>query len=65
MNNSNVNKKARLTARQELSPSQHEELLGVLKARFEKNVNRHPRDVSFWAADTFVASYHVFRKYGC
>lgn len=41
MNNSNVNKKARLTARQELSSSQHEELLGVLKARFEKNMDRH------------------------
>ena len=24
-----------------MSPEQHEELLGVLKARFEKNVNRH------------------------
>lgn len=41
MNNSNVNKKARLTARQELSPSQHEELLKSLKDRFEKNMNRH------------------------
>ena len=25
-----------------LSPEQHEELLGVLKSRFEKNMNRHP-----------------------
>ena len=34
MNNINSNKK-------ELSPEQHEELLGALKARFEKNMNRH------------------------
>ena len=34
MNNINCNKK-------ELSPEQHEELLRVLKARFEKNMNRH------------------------
>jgi hypothetical protein len=34
MNNIKSNKK-------ELSPKQHEELLGVLKARFEKNLNRH------------------------
>ena len=33
-NNSKSNKK-------ELSPNQHEELLAALKARFEKNVNRH------------------------
>src|SRR3979490_3165986 len=32
--NMNSNKK-------DLSPEQHEELLGVLKARFEKNTNRH------------------------
>ena len=25
-----------------LSPEQHEELLGVLKSRFEKNMHRHP-----------------------
>ena len=24
-----------------LSPEQHEEILGTLKARFEKNMNRH------------------------
>lgn len=34
MNNMNSNKK-------ELSPEQREELLSVLKARFEKNMNRH------------------------
>jgi len=34
MNNINSNKK-------ELSPEQREELLGALKARFEKNMNRH------------------------
>jgi hypothetical protein len=34
MNNSNSNKK-------ELSPEQREELLRALKARFEKNMNRH------------------------
>ncbi len=34
MNNMNGNQK-------ELSPGQHEELLKVLKARFEKNMNRH------------------------
>src|SRR4030066_930321 len=34
MNNINSNKK-------ELSPDQREELLGKLKARFEKNINRH------------------------
>jgi len=34
MNNINSNKK-------ELSPEQHEELLRALKARFEKNMNRH------------------------
>lgn len=34
MNNINSNKK-------ELSPEQREELLSVLKARFEKNMNRH------------------------
>ena len=34
MNNMNSNKK-------ELSPEQHEELLSALKARFEKNMNRH------------------------
>jgi hypothetical protein len=34
MNNINRNKK-------ELSPEQREELLGALKARFEKNMNRH------------------------
>ncbi|MFB9844488.1 DUF4256 domain-containing protein [Mucilaginibacter ginsenosidivorans] len=27
--------------KKELSPEQHEELLGVLKTRFEKNMNRH------------------------
>mgnify|MGYP001616579168 FL=1 len=41
MNNSNVNKKARLTARQELSPQQREELLESLKACFEKNKAPH------------------------
>src|SRR5277367_947183 len=34
MNNMKTNKK-------ELSPKQREELLGALKARFEKNLNRH------------------------
>src|SRR5512145_715997 len=34
MNNTNSNKN-------ELSPKQREELIGVLKARFEKNMNRH------------------------
>ncbi|WP_183557574.1 DUF4256 domain-containing protein [Mucilaginibacter sp. SP1R1] len=34
MNSANSNKK-------ELSPAQREELLGTLKARFEKNINRH------------------------
>ena len=34
MNNINSNKK-------ELSPEQREELLRTLKARFEKNMNRH------------------------
>ena len=34
MNNINSNKK-------ELSPEQREELLRALKARFEKNMNRH------------------------
>jgi Protein of unknown function (DUF4256) len=34
MNNNNSNKK-------ELSPDQYEELLNALKARFEKNMNRH------------------------
>jgi hypothetical protein len=34
MNNMNSNKK-------KLSPEQHEELLKALKARFEKNMNRH------------------------
>jgi len=34
MNNIDVNKR-------ELSPEQREELLGALKARFEKNMNRH------------------------
>ncbi len=34
MNNINSNNK-------ELSPEQHEELLSALKARFEKNMNRH------------------------
>ena len=35
------NKNVSLPARQELSPKQHEELLKTLKARFEKNMNRH------------------------
>ena len=30
------------SAKKELSPKQREELLTVLKARFEKNMNRHP-----------------------
>jgi hypothetical protein len=34
MNNINSNKKV-------LSPEQHKELLGILQARFEKNMNRH------------------------
>ena len=34
MNNMKTNKK-------EFSPKQREELLGALKARFEKNPNRH------------------------
>jgi len=34
MNNMNSNKK-------KLAPEQHEELLSALKARFEKNMNRH------------------------
>jgi len=38
MKNINSNKKARLPARQELSPEQREELLRALKARFEKNM---------------------------
>ncbi len=39
MNNINSNKK-------ELSPNQREELLSALKARFEKNMNRH-RDLNW------------------
>lgn len=35
------NKKTRLPARQELSPEQSEELIRVLKSRFEKNMKRH------------------------
>jgi hypothetical protein len=35
------NNKTRLPIRQELSPEQGEELLRVLKVRFEKNMNRH------------------------
>ena len=35
MNNTNWHKK-------ELSPEQYEELLSALKARFEKNMHRHP-----------------------
>lgn len=31
----------KITSKKELSPKQREELLGVLKARFEKNMNRH------------------------
>ena len=27
--------------KKQLSPDQHEEILGILKARFEKNMNRH------------------------
>ena len=30
-------------AEKELSPGQHEELLGALEARFEKNMDRHKR----------------------
>ena len=29
------------SSKKDLSPEQHEELLGALKARFEKNTNRH------------------------
>jgi hypothetical protein len=36
-----MSKKTRLPASQELSPKQSEELLKALKARFEKNMNRH------------------------
>jgi hypothetical protein len=36
-----MSKKTRLPSRQDLSPKQIEELLGTLKARFEKNMNRH------------------------
>jgi hypothetical protein len=32
---------AKVETKMELSPGQHEELLEVLKARFEKNMNRH------------------------
>jgi hypothetical protein len=35
------NKKKNSLAKQELSPKQREEILSVLKARFEKNMNRH------------------------
>lgn len=31
----------KITSKKELSPKQHEELLAVLRARFEKNMNRH------------------------
>ena len=27
--------------KRQLSPEQHEEILGILKSRFEKNMNRH------------------------
>jgi hypothetical protein len=33
--------KASRSNKRELSPKQREELLGILKARFEKNINRH------------------------
>ncbi len=32
---------SKITSKKKLSPEQWEELLGVLKARFEKNMNRH------------------------
>src|SRR3989338_9637826 len=41
MKSVNINKKARLPARQELSKDLREELLSALKFRFEKNMNRH------------------------
>jgi hypothetical protein len=34
---------ARIKTKKELPPKQREELLRALKARFEKNMNRHPR----------------------
>ena len=42
MMNTMIMRKPSITAiKTELSPEQHEELLRVLKARFEKNMNRH------------------------
>ena len=41
MNKINSAKKARLQAKHEVSAEQYEELLQVLKTRFEKNMNRH------------------------
>jgi hypothetical protein len=48
MNNINSNKK-------KLSPEQHKELLGTLKARFEKNMNRH-KDLQWAKVQARLAS---------
>src|ERR1700676_2952183 len=40
-NDSAINKISMKSKRKELSPKQREELLRLLKARFEKNMNRH------------------------
>jgi hypothetical protein len=37
----NMTEKNKISTKKELSPEQSEELLSVLKARFEKNMNRH------------------------
>jgi Protein of unknown function (DUF4256) len=37
----NMTEKNKISTKKELSPEQSEELLSILKARFEKNMNRH------------------------
>src|SRR3954468_1909337 len=36
-----TNKTNKMSSKEKLSPEQHEELLSTLKARFEKNIDRH------------------------
>lgn len=55
MKNINSNKKVSQTAKHKLSPEQQQKLLKVLKARFEKNTNRH-KGLEWAKVETKLAS---------
>jgi hypothetical protein len=48
-----------LKRNKELSPEQREKLLKVLKARFEKNIDRHKGLEWDQVADTVISSAHL------